>query len=70
VDGYADYTGVEASVLRGQDQREAVRQQRAQQQQQMRQVQEGMAAVEAMKKLGMTADKMPPGADQAAQPAG
>lgn len=52
VDTYADYLGTPAAMLRGQDERDAARQQRAQAQEQAAALQRQLAAIDAAKKLG------------------
>lgn len=52
IDSYADYLGVAASMLKGQDKRDEARQARQQQQEQMQQMQAQMALAEATQKLG------------------
>lgn len=52
IDNYADYLGVPASMLKGQDKRDEARAARAQQQEQMQQAQAQMALAEATQKLG------------------
>jgi hypothetical protein len=52
VDNYADYLGVEGNTLRGQDNRDALRQARQQAQQQAQTMQQGMVGAEMLKNLG------------------
>ncbi|MDR2161217.1 MAG: head-tail connector protein [Desulfovibrio sp.] len=52
VDNYAEYLGVEANVLRGQDDREALREARQQARQQMDALQQGAAGADMLRKLG------------------
>ena len=52
MDNYAGYLGVEANVLRGQDERDRTRAARLKQQQAAQDVQSGMQAIEAIKGMG------------------
>ncbi len=52
VDAYAEYLGVEAGILRGQDERDEMREARKAEQAQAQQMQQGMGAIEMMGKAG------------------
>ncbi len=50
IDAFAEYTGVEAGILRGQDEREELRSARKQQEAQARQMQQDMAGMDMLQK--------------------
>ncbi len=52
IDAYAEYTGVEAGILRGQDERDELRAGRKQQQEQAQQMQQAAGAIDMMGKAG------------------
>ena len=52
VDAYAEYLGVESGIIRGQDERDEIRTARREAEAQQQQMQQGMAAMDMMRKAG------------------